>query len=132
MDQLSEAIPVVAGICIRDGEILLSERPPGSHLEGYWEFAGGKLNPGESPRAALDREWREELAVTISEAREWTFIYEEFEEKSVLLLFFFVEFDGEAKPQEGQRISWVSKEEALSMKLGPADARALRRLIQEA
>jgi len=125
MDQLSQAIPVVAGVCVQGDRFLLSERRAGTHLAGCWEFAGGKINPGESPEAALKREWLEELGVEISKADPWTFIYREYSEKNILLLFFYVEVVGDPTPQEGQRLRWVTAEEAHSMKLAPADAQAV-------
>lgn len=59
-------IDVVAGVIIdQEGRILACQRPPGKHLAGKWEFPGGKIEPGESPQAALIRELQEELSVTV-------------------------------------------------------------------
>ena len=49
--------------CARDGAVLLAQRPAGKPYAGYWEFPGGKLEPGETPREALARELREELGI---------------------------------------------------------------------
>jgi mutator protein MutT len=54
---------VVAGLLLRDGRVLLARRGPGMALAGAWEFPGGKVEAGETPRAALERELREELAI---------------------------------------------------------------------
>jgi 8-oxo-dGTP diphosphatase len=131
MDQLKQAIPVVAGICWRGGRFLLGQRKAGAHLAGCWEFPGGKIRPGESPEAALKREWAEELDVAVTSARPWTFVNQEYQEKTVLLLFFHVEVQGEPSPQEGQEIAWVSLQESRGMKLTEGDAKVLKILMAE-
>jgi len=60
---------VAAGVILdHQGRILLTRRPDGRHLGGYWEFPGGKLEPGEEGAAALARELREEIAIEIDPA----------------------------------------------------------------
>ncbi|MDQ0011230.1 8-oxo-dGTP diphosphatase [Luteibacter jiangsuensis] len=57
---------VVAGVLVDDrGRVLIAQRPPGKHLAGLWEFPGGKLEPGESAGAALERELDEELGIAV-------------------------------------------------------------------
>ncbi len=73
---------VAAGILVRDGRVLLSRRPAGAHLAGLWEFPGGKVEPGESPEAALVRELREELGLEISRFRPFRFAYHAYPEKN--------------------------------------------------
>ena len=58
---------VAAALYNPDGEILLAQRPEGKQLAGLWEFPGGKVEPGESPEAALCRELNEELGITVNE-----------------------------------------------------------------
>ena len=61
---------VMAGVlCDAHGRVLLAQRPVGKHLAGLWEFPGGKREPGESPRAALLRELREELGIELQRAQ---------------------------------------------------------------
>ena len=62
-------IRVVAGVARRGEEILLTQRPPGGRHALMWEFPGGKIEPGESPEAALARELREELGVDCAPGR---------------------------------------------------------------
>jgi 8-oxo-dGTP diphosphatase len=65
-------VRVAAAVILRaDGRVLLAQRPPGKAYAGYWEFPGGKLEPGESPRAALDRELHEELGLRVRRAAPW-------------------------------------------------------------
>jgi 8-oxo-dGTP diphosphatase len=79
---------VAAAVLIEDGRVLLSQRRSGTHLEGKWEFPGGKVEAQEDPRAALQRELREELGIetTVGEIVDVTF--HRYAEKTVLLLFF--------------------------------------------
>src|SRR6478672_8887524 len=69
---MSDVVRVAAAVILRsDGNVLLAQRPPGRAYAGYWEFPGGKLEPDESPRAALDRELREELGLDVRRAAPW-------------------------------------------------------------
>lgn len=81
---------VAAGIVIEHGKVLLSRRKQGTHLEGLWEFPGGKVEPGEDPRVALARELDEELGIDtiVGEIVDVTFHRYEDAGKAVLLLFF--------------------------------------------
>lgn len=81
---------VAAGIVIEDGKVLLSRRKKGTHLAGRWEFPGGKVEPGEDPRAALRRELSEELGIRtrVGEIVDVTFHRYDDADKAVLLLFF--------------------------------------------
>jgi 8-oxo-dGTP diphosphatase len=58
-------VAVAAAVVIRNGCVLLARRPAGAHLEGLWEFPGGKIEPGESPEEAVVRELREELGIDV-------------------------------------------------------------------
>jgi 8-oxo-dGTP diphosphatase len=104
----AEAIDVAAAILIRpDGSVLLAQRPEGKVYAGYWEFPGGKVEPGESLRAALDRELIEELGVRPERAYPWvtqTFAYPH---ATVRLHFFRVTgWAGEPHGRENQRFAW--------------------------
>ena len=98
---------MVAAVIEREGRILIARRPGGRHLEGLWEFPGGKRRPEESPEAALVREIREELDAGIAvgellETVDWTY-----PEKRVRLSFFRCTIAGEPRGLEGQEIVWV-------------------------
>src|SRR2546430_17683032 len=69
-DGAGKPIVLVAAVALidPDGRVLLAERPAGKHLAGLWEFPGGKVQPGETPEAALIRELAEELGINTSES----------------------------------------------------------------
>ncbi len=101
---------VVAGIVYnRAGEFLLTSRPPGKAYAGYWEFAGGKVEAGESGLAALQREFEEELGIRITRATPWLCKIHSYEHARVHLRFFRVPADGwqgELQAREGQQWAW--------------------------
>ena len=81
-------IVVAAAVVIEHGRVLLTQRKRGTHLEGLWEFPGGKVEDGEDPRDALARELREELGVEVEAGEILEVTFHRYEEKSVLLLFY--------------------------------------------
>ena len=103
-------ISVVAGVVLNhDGDYLLSSRPAGKPYAGYWEFAGGKVEEGESELAALKREFEEELGIHIHHATPWLSKVHRYEHAIVSLRFFRVraqDWSGELQAKEGQNWSW--------------------------
>ena len=99
---------VAAAIIVRpDGRVLLAQRPAGKAYAGYWEFPGGKLEQGETSRAALDRELHEELGLTVRRAAPWLVQQFRYPHAHVLLHFFRVfEWDGEPVGHDGQAFVW--------------------------
>ncbi len=90
-----------------DGTFLLAQRPPDKIWAGYWEFPGGKIEPGETPRHALIRELREELGITVTTAYPWVTRVYAYPHATVRLNFFRVTaWSGELHPHEGQQFSW--------------------------
>lgn len=110
MDASRPLVNVVAGVVLnRQGRYLLSSRPEGKPYAGYWEFAGGKVEAGETEFQALQREFEEELGIRIERARPWLTKIHEYEHARVHLRFFRVEADewsGEPEAREGQAWSW--------------------------
>ena len=90
-----------------DGRVLLAQRPAGKTYAGYWEFPGGKVEPGESLDAALARELHEELGIVITRACRWITRVFEYPHATVRLNFFRVfDWQGTPHPHEGQVFSW--------------------------
>ena len=90
--KLTEVAAAVIERPAADGatEFLLGQRAPGSFYEGFWEFPGGKVEPGETPHAALLRELREELGIEVLRADPWLRRQHVYEHAHVRLNFFRV------------------------------------------
>ena len=123
-------ITVAAAIIERDGRLLVTRRLQGTHLEGYWEFPGGKCEPGESLDACLSRELREELAVDVVVGHEVLRTSHQYPERRVELHFFECELRGEPVPQMNQEMQWLRREDLPSLKLPPADDELVAMLVR--
>ena len=104
----TKIIEVSAAVLQRpDGSFLLAQRPADKIWAGYWEFPGGKIEPGETPYHALVRELREELGITVITAYPWITRIFTYPHATVRLHFFRVtEWRGELHPHEGQEFAW--------------------------
>ena len=94
----------------QDKRILISERPNGKFMQGFWEFPGGKLEKGENPEICLIREIKEEIGVDLENFcfSPLIFTLNEYENFDVLLLLFICrEWEGIVSPKENQNIKWV-------------------------
>jgi len=123
-------VRVAAAVLLRpNGQVLLAQRPPGKPYEGYWEFPGGKLEPGESARAALDRELLEELGIVVRDAAPWFAQEFEYPHAHVELQFFRVyAWDGELTGHDGQAFAWQTPGSYDVGPLLPANTRILAAL----
>jgi 8-oxo-dGTP diphosphatase len=121
---------VVAAVLTQpDGRVLLARRPPGKVYAGYWEFPGGKVEPGEALQAALARELHEELGIVVSQACRWITRVFEYPHATVRLNFFRVfEWQGEPHPHEGQVFSWQQPDAVEVTPLLPANFPILKAL----
>lgn len=93
-----------------DGRILLAQRPEGKSMAGLWEFPGGKIEPGETPEAALIRELHEELGIDTwaSCLAPLSFASHAYEDFHLLMpLFICRKWEGQVTSREGQALKWV-------------------------
>ena len=107
-----------------DGRVLLAKRPPGRPLAGLWEFPGGKVEPGETPEAALIRELEEELGIAASPKclAPFTFASHAYEAFHLLMpLYLCRQWDGTVEAREGQEIAWVRPLRLKDYPMPPAD-----------
>jgi 8-oxo-dGTP diphosphatase len=103
----ANVVEVAAAVIERPGEFLLAQRPQGKPYPGYWEFPGGKIEPGEDARAALARELNEELDIVVTESTPWVTRVYAYTHATVRLHFFRVTaWEGEPRPLEDQAIRW--------------------------
>jgi len=115
---------VACALIDTDGRILISQRPDGKDLAGKWEFPGGKVDEGERPEQALIRELHEELGIEPCEGcvQPFSFVSHAFANHHLLMpLYLCRQWDGIARPQEGQAIRWVFSDRLLEFDLAPAD-----------
>ena len=117
-----DAILVVAGIMRKDGMIFAAQRNEKAHQGLKWEFPGGKIEKGETPEQALERELFEELGIqtrTGALFSEKTHVYPE---KTVRVLFYLTEItSGEPKALEANQVGWFSKEALVKLDFSGSD-----------
>jgi 8-oxo-dGTP diphosphatase len=124
-------IVVTAAIIERDSRFLMTRRPKGVHLEGCWEFPGGKCDPGEDLHACLIRELREELAVDVVIREKVLTTSHDYPDRRVELHFFRVALRGAPVPQLGQEMQWVERKTLETLELPPADDELVRLLTRD-
>lgn len=116
-----------------DGRVLLAKRPPGRPLAGLWEFPGGKIEPGETPEAALVRELEEELAIKVSPKclAPFTFASHGYEAFHLLMpLYLCRRWEGEVTALQGQELAWVRAKRLADYAMPPADE-PLRAMLRD-
>ena len=126
---MPEPIVVVAAVIERDGRFLVARRLEGTHLAGYWEFPGGKIQEGETHEQALQREIAEELNAGVAQLRKIFQTAHQYAERTVELHFFRAALTGEPQPTLGQELRWITRDEFASMEFPPADAELIDGLI---
>lgn len=123
-------VDVAAAVILRpDGAFLLACRPVGKVYAGYWEFPGGKVEPGEAPEHALARELHEELGIDVVDAAPWITRVYTYPHATVRLHFFRVtDWRGEPHSKEAQDIFWQRLDAPLAAPMLPANAPVLASL----
>lgn len=127
---MTERLAVAAAVIERpDGAFLMASRPAGRAYAGWWEFPGGKVEMGETPRMALERELQEELGLEVERAYPWLTRDYDYAHARVRLHFFRVTaWSGTPQPHEGQGMAWVRAERPGVEPILPANGPILRGL----
>ena len=124
----SRAVLVVAAVILRDGRYLITRRQAGTHLAGYWEFPGGKVDAGETEHEALARELQEELGAGSSLGDLILRTTHHYPERSVTLAFYACTLTEEPLAVLGQEMRWVEPGELAGLEFPPADEELIARL----
>jgi 8-oxo-dGTP diphosphatase len=107
-----------------DGRVLIAQRPEGKQLAGLWEFPGGKVEPGETPEAALVRELKEELDIEVAQACLAPFVFTSHAYESFHLfmpLWLCRRWSGVVRAREHQALAWVKPARLNEYPMPPAD-----------
>lgn len=130
--RLPPKVDVVAAVVWRGERFLAVKRPEGKPLAGFWEFPGGKVEPGERLVQTLARELAEELDLTVSpdeDAAPFTVKTHDYSHARVVLHFFHVaQWSGEPTPLEGHVLAWLTPREAASYPFLEADTEVVAAL----
>lgn len=124
-------IPVVTALIRNHGRVLLGKRPKGNSLADQWEFPGGKIELGESPEEALQRELREELSIEAEIGQLVLANTHSYGDRGVLLLFYDVHFwKGEPRNEHHQSLMWADPAQLKELDIPEANRRILPILMQ--
>jgi mutator protein MutT len=121
----------VAAALIQDaeGRYLITQRRRGSHLEGLWEFPGGKRDSGEDLAACLRRELMEELGACFTVGENVDTIRWHYPDRTIVLHFYRCRLEsGTIEPRESQAMAWVAARDLSRYDFPPADRELIRRL----
>ena len=122
-------IEVAAGLIFQGGQLLITQRRPGDHLGGLWEFPGGKREPGESYEECLRREIREELGIEVETGPLFSEVLHHYPEKSVRLRFFLCSCSGQAPSAIAcHDFAWVGQDTLDQYTFPAADKVVLQKL----
>jgi mutator protein MutT len=124
-------VDVAIGVVKRDGRVLICQRKTDSPLGDFWEFPGGKCEPGETLEACLARELMEEVAIKAQVLRKLTPIEHDYAHARVTLHPFLCEhLEGEAMALECRQTKWVRAEELAGYKFPPANETLLEEIVR--
>lgn len=114
-------IEVAFALIERRGKYLICRRPPGTHLAGYWEFPGGKREPGETWVTCLRRELQEELGVGVRNVRPMTTIRHRYPSRLITFKVFRCQAIGSPRALQPRRLKWVTPSQLRRFRFPPAD-----------
>lgn len=127
---MKTAIQVTAAVLLRGDSILIARRGEGSHLEGFWEFPGGKIREGESPERCLERELWEELQIRTRTGDFLCYSAFDYGSKTVNLHVFRSKMrGGSIRLTAHSEICWVRPDELHAFTFAPADVKIVRHLL---
>jgi len=115
---------VACALVDADGRVLVAQRPAGKSMAGMWEFPGGKVEPGETPEAALIRELKEELDIDVTAAclAPLSFASHAYDDFHLLMpLYVCRKWQGLVRPRENQAVKWLLPRELFDVPMPPAD-----------
>jgi 8-oxo-dGTP diphosphatase len=124
MQSFSPFLVVAAALVDADGRVLLQQRPPGKALPYLWEFPGGKVEPGETPEAALIRELEEELGIRTHASclAPATFASAPLGDRRLLLLLYVCrKWEGMPEARHATALKWVRPTQMYALDMPPAD-----------
>jgi len=122
-------IEVALAVPVRAGRVLVARRAAGAHLEGLWEFPGGKIVSGEEPDRAALRELAEETGLTAATAEPLTVFHYTYPDRNLRLHVFVVrEPEGDVTTEGGRDWSWADPAELSSLPMPEANRAILRAL----
>lgn len=129
---MKKQINVVGAVIVNDGKVLCAQRGPAGSLAGMWEFPGGKIEPGETAQAALEREIAEELECGVSIGDEVTTTRHEYDFGIVTLTTFYCELiDGTPQLTEHAEVRWLPPRMLSTLEWAPADVPAVERIMTD-
>ena len=120
----SLVLVVACALVDADGRVLVTQRPAGRSMAGMWEFPGGKVEPRETPEAALVRELAEELGIDVTREclAPLSFASHGYEAFHLLMpLYVCRKWSGNVTGREGQYMKWVFPRELYDLDMPPAD-----------
>ncbi len=124
MDKNAALLVVAVALIDADGRVLVQQRPPGGSMAGLWEFPGGKIEPGETPEAALVRELEEELGIRTHESclAPATFASAPLGDRHLLLLLYVCrKWQGVVEARHATALRWVKPTQLYGLEMPPAD-----------
>lgn len=123
---------VTAGLLWQNGMVLITKRPEGSHLAGFWEFPGGKQEIGETLEECLEREIKEELDMEVRAEKLLLTMDHEYENRIIsLYLFLCTQLGGEPKALACEELKWVDPEDLRQYRFPPPDEKIIERLTMK-